>query len=378
MLIDCGANDPRCPPWHGRKLAARMQAAGSGALPVLLRVRAGAGTWRRRPRGPDPAVRRGARFLRRISWPGGLRRHRRRPVGVSNCREMMGRATMGAGRKEFGMMFDREEIAQLAAAAVSGRKRQASGRNGVVVSSHPIVSHVAVKVLNDGGNAVDAALAASLAQTVVEPHMTTAFGVLSMMHYDATTGATQYVNGSMNAPARGSAGLFGGRRRDRPKRRGPGFLVGMGSFARTLCDQVPRGARGARDRTRPHRLPDLSDPLWHDVRGGAQDRPDRSGAARSIFATMSCRGPGETLVNHALADTLERMAADGVDYFLPVGLHRKGGRDGQARGRCPSPWRISTATRRAGWSPAWGSYRDYRIAGSPSARQWRGPISSRS
>lgn len=43
MLIDCGANDPRCPPWHGRKLAARMQQAATGDLPVLLRVRAGAG-----------------------------------------------------------------------------------------------------------------------------------------------------------------------------------------------------------------------------------------------------------------------------------------------------------------------------------------------
>lgn len=43
MLIDCGANDPRCPPWHGRKLAARMQAASASALPILLRVRAGAG-----------------------------------------------------------------------------------------------------------------------------------------------------------------------------------------------------------------------------------------------------------------------------------------------------------------------------------------------
>ena len=43
MLIDCGANDPRCPPWHGRKLAARMQQASAGALPVLLRVRSGAG-----------------------------------------------------------------------------------------------------------------------------------------------------------------------------------------------------------------------------------------------------------------------------------------------------------------------------------------------
>ena len=103
-------------------------------------------------------------------------------------------------------MFDQHEIAELCNAAVGGRKRMASGRNGIVVSSHPIVSRIAVSVLNDGGNAVDAALAASLAQTVVEPHMTTAFGVLSMMHYDAATGATQYVNGSMNAPLAGLPG----------------------------------------------------------------------------------------------------------------------------------------------------------------------------
>src|SRR6478752_1398027 len=105
-----------------------------------------------------------------------------------------------------GKMFDRDEIAGLTKSAVFGRKQAASGREGVVVSSHPIVSRIARDVLRDGGNAVDAVLAASLAQTVVEPHMTTAFGVLSMMHYDAATGATQYVNGSMNAPLAGLPG----------------------------------------------------------------------------------------------------------------------------------------------------------------------------
>ncbi|WP_447762791.1 prolyl oligopeptidase family serine peptidase [Sphingopyxis panaciterrae] len=43
LLIDCGANDPRCPPWHGRKFAARVQQASTGTLPILLRVRADAG-----------------------------------------------------------------------------------------------------------------------------------------------------------------------------------------------------------------------------------------------------------------------------------------------------------------------------------------------
>lgn len=43
LLIDCGGNDPRCPPWHGRKLAARLQQASTSGLPALLRVRAQAG-----------------------------------------------------------------------------------------------------------------------------------------------------------------------------------------------------------------------------------------------------------------------------------------------------------------------------------------------
>jgi len=37
-LVVCAANDIRCPPWHGRKLVARLQDATSGEAPILLRV----------------------------------------------------------------------------------------------------------------------------------------------------------------------------------------------------------------------------------------------------------------------------------------------------------------------------------------------------
>ncbi len=43
VLLDCGAGDPRCPAWHGRKLAARLQRASSSGRPVLLRVRRNVG-----------------------------------------------------------------------------------------------------------------------------------------------------------------------------------------------------------------------------------------------------------------------------------------------------------------------------------------------
>jgi prolyl oligopeptidase len=38
VFLDVGATDPRCPPWHGRKLAARLQEATSSGRPVLIRV----------------------------------------------------------------------------------------------------------------------------------------------------------------------------------------------------------------------------------------------------------------------------------------------------------------------------------------------------
>ncbi|MCP2259032.1 prolyl oligopeptidase [Streptoalloteichus tenebrarius] len=39
VLLDCAALDRSCPTWHGRKMAARLQAATVGPHPVLLRVR---------------------------------------------------------------------------------------------------------------------------------------------------------------------------------------------------------------------------------------------------------------------------------------------------------------------------------------------------
>ena len=43
LLLDSGSNDPRCPPWHVRKMAARMQQANASANPILMRVRENAG-----------------------------------------------------------------------------------------------------------------------------------------------------------------------------------------------------------------------------------------------------------------------------------------------------------------------------------------------
>ena len=260
-------------------------------------------------------------------------------------------------------MFDQDEIAQLCRAAVAGRKQKASGRDGIVVSSHPIVSQVALKILGDGGNAVDAALAAALAQTVVEPHMTTAFGVLSMMHYDAATGATQYVNGSMNAPL---AGLPGFSAADVATGRSvavPGFWSAWEASRARFANKSREALAAPAIELARSGFPIY--PVLYGMMFEAAPKIGLSEEGRNIyFRDKVIRGPGEPLVNHALADTLERMAADGVDYFYRSSFTEK----------------VVETVRRAGgvltmedfdryetrWmDPAWGSYHGYKIAGSP-------------
>src|SRR5262245_33775978 len=62
-----------------------------------------------------------------------------------------------------------EERRRLIAQARFGRKRAATGKKGMAVTSHPLASRAAIDALKQGGNACDAALSAAITQTVVEP-----------------------------------------------------------------------------------------------------------------------------------------------------------------------------------------------------------------
>src|SRR5437879_13221238 len=70
------------------------------------------------------------------------------------------------------------------------------GRNGMIAASQPLASAAGLKVLQDGGNAVDAAITAAAVLAVVEPTMNGVGGDLFAIVYDAKTKTLHALNAS--------------------------------------------------------------------------------------------------------------------------------------------------------------------------------------
>ena len=85
-------------------------------------------------------------------------------------------------------------------------------RNGVIASSQPLASAAGLKVLQDGGNAIDAAVNAAAVLSVVEPTMNGIGGDLFAIVYDAKTKKLSALNASGRAGAAATPAFFAGRK----------------------------------------------------------------------------------------------------------------------------------------------------------------------
>ena len=73
--------------------------------------------------------------------------------------------------------------------------------NGLVTSPHSLASAAGVDVLRSGGTAIDAAIAASAALSVIYPHMTGIGGDAFFLIYSARERKVLALNASGRAPA---------------------------------------------------------------------------------------------------------------------------------------------------------------------------------
>ena len=83
--------------------------------------------------------------------------------------------------------------------------------NGLVTSPHSLASAAGVDLLRAGGSAVDAAIAASAALSVLYPHMTGIGGDAFWLIHEGNTGAVKYLNGGGRAAAAGTLSWFAER-----------------------------------------------------------------------------------------------------------------------------------------------------------------------
>ncbi|MDT7570134.1 MAG: gamma-glutamyltranspeptidase / glutathione hydrolase [Actinomycetota bacterium] len=190
------------------------------------------------------------------------------------------------------------------------------------MTTHPLATRSATEVLRDGGNACDAALAASLTQSVVEPHMTTITGAFSMLYYEAATGETSYVNGTMNAPRADISDLT---EHDLQTGRGaavPGWWAGWEAARERFGTLAP--ARLGRDAVAHARDGFPVNPFLYGEIFTMAGSIGRSEQGREMyFPRGSLIEPGETLRQPRAADTIERLLDEGNDYFYGGNFARR-------------------------------------------------------
>ena len=76
------------------------------------------------------------------------------------------------------------------------------GRRAMIATEHYLSAAAGARIFACGGNAIDAAIAATFVEGVVNPHMHTIGGEAPMLIYSASARRVVAINGNMMAPAR--------------------------------------------------------------------------------------------------------------------------------------------------------------------------------
>ena len=199
-------------------------------------------------------------------------------------------------------------------------------RNGIIATSQPLASAAGLRVLQAGGNAIDAAVTAAAVLAVVEPTQNGVGGDLFALVYDAGSGAVHGLNASGRSPAAATVDEFRRRKLDAIPLRGalsvsvPGAVDGwhelLARFGTIRLAAAVEPAAGYARNGFP--VGQIVATEWQN--GVAVVTPYPESAA--IFLPGGRPpAPGDVFRNPDLAATLELIGREGRDalYRGPVG-----------------------------------------------------------
>jgi gamma-glutamyltranspeptidase/glutathione hydrolase len=224
------------------------------------------------------------------------------------------------------------------------------GRRGAVTSAHPLASMAGIRMLLEGGNAVDAAVAVGAALNVVEPFMSGAGGIGLMLVSRARTGERHVLDFIGRAPAAADHrvsedDLAGGPRACATPGNLGGWLAALDRFGSMPRERVLAPAI---------ELADGGVPLtWMNTQffDKARDTLARSLEAQRLYLSDGGPRPGKVVAYRDLAGTFRQVAEGGSEAFY----------------RGPIARAIARAVREAG---GWLSEEDlaaFRV-------EWRAPV----
>ena len=195
-------------------------------------------------------------------------------------------------------------------------------RQGMAATSQPLATATAIRVLQQGGNAIDAAIAANAVLGVVEPMSCGIGGDLFAIVWDAKTKKLYGLNASGRAPAAATIDLFKakGLRCDPDARAAlswsvPGCVDGWDQLRQRFGTKAVARAARAGDRLRRDRLS-------RSARSSPPTGGTPSASLAQIPTSAACYlpgghapQPGAIFRNPGLARSLRTIAQDGRDAF---------------------------------------------------------------
>src|SRR5438034_7466226 len=262
-----------------------------------------------------------------------------------------------------------------AAPVTATRIEAVAARQGMVVAQEGRAARIGVEVLEQGGNAVDAAVATGFALAVTYPRAGTTGGGGYMLIHLAQGRIDTAIDYRETAPAATARAIFLDERGEADPHKSqdsalaigvPGTVAGLalahakyGSGKFTLAQLIAPSIALARDGI----------PVENDVADSlprSQTRLARWPATAKIFLAPDGRplGPGATLLQRDLADTLSAIAREGPRAFYHGAIADKIASAVGAAGGIMTREDLERY-RPIQRTPTFGSYRGYRIVSMP-------------
>jgi gamma-glutamyltranspeptidase/glutathione hydrolase len=208
------------------------------------------------------------------------------------------------------------EVQDLSLSKTYRPQRIAVAKTGMVATQHYPATDAGVKILQEGGNAIDAAVGAALALGVCEPASSGLGGQTMMLIYLARTRRTFALDGSSRAPNRTSlAGLT-----DQDRRRG---------YKATTVPSTPAVLDYAIRNYGTRKLSQVIEPAIHYAIDGCSITELQHNLTKRLFKYLRSRSAGPFFLKHGhrsyrigekfhqpiLARTLKRLAEVGIKDF---------------------------------------------------------------